>query len=108
MFVNFFSNSVAANAILNAERGVPVSAVVRKELESILGPAQIATFDYIARLVNDSSPLPPSDPPGAGAVNDNVWWPELVDPVCYGQTAIEEAVARFRELANKTLAEAGQ
>jgi len=108
MFIDFFTNSVAANAILNAERGVPVSSVVREGLESILGPAQLATFDYIARLVNDSSPLPPPDPPGAATVDDNVWWPELVDPVRYGQITVEEAVARFRELANKTLAEAAQ
>ncbi len=108
MFIDFFINSVAANAILNAERGVPTSSVVRQELQTILGPAQIATFDYISRLENDSAPLPPPDPAGAAALFDNVWGPELVDPVRYGQIGVEEAVARFRELANKTLAEAGQ
>ena len=107
-FISFFVNSVAANAILGPERGVPVSSVVRTELETFLGPAEVAVFDYMARLESDSAPLPPLDPPGAGAVMDNVWYPELIDPVRYGQIGIEEAVARFRELANAALAEAAK
>lgn len=103
MFIDFFTNSIAANMILAAERGVPVSAKVREGIKEVLGPAQNETIDYISRLLPIAAPLPPPSPPGATELRDGIWYPELVDPVRYGRISPEEGVARFRLLANQVL-----
>jgi multiple sugar transport system substrate-binding protein len=57
-FIDFFTNSMEANAILAAERGVPVSSVVRDQLASTLSPIEQEAFDFLARVEADSSPVP--------------------------------------------------
>ncbi len=104
MFVNFITNSVEANKILMAERGVPISSVVLKELTAIAGAPQKAIFDYLARLGTDSAPFPGLDPSGAEAVMNNVYYPEFTDPVRYKKITPEQGAATFRERANKILA----
>ena len=63
MFIDFFINSLDANKILMAERGVPVSSVIRKELKEMLDRPQREAFDFLERVQAYCSPLPPSDPP---------------------------------------------
>lgn len=104
MFVDFMTNSVEANKILNAERGVPINSVVLKELTAIAGAPQKAIFDYLARLATDSAPLPPLAPPGAESVINNVYIPEFIEPVRYKRITPEQGAAIFRERANKILA----
>ena len=64
MFIDFFTNSVEANEVLLAERGVPISSEVREALKPLLGKSQLAMFDYLDYVVTDSSPIPPADPVG--------------------------------------------
>jgi multiple sugar transport system substrate-binding protein len=104
MFIDFFTNSVAANEILLAERGVPVSSVVKESLKPFLEPAAIESFDFLSIVEADSIPVPPPDPVGWADVRNNVYYPEFVDPVLYGLITPEEGAATFRELANEVLA----
>ena len=104
MFIDYFTNSVEANKVLMADRGVPVSSVVKEGLKSILTPIQIETFDFLGKVEGDSVPVPPPDPAAWADVRNNVFYPEFVDPVLYGQISPEDGVATFRELANETLA----
>jgi multiple sugar transport system substrate-binding protein len=105
MFIDYFTNSVEANKVLLAERGVPISSVVAEALKPLLTPSQLEMFEYMARVEKDSSPLPPPDPIKHAEVINNVWWPEFIDPIRYGQMSVEDGVKRFRELASEILAE---
>jgi len=104
MFINFFTNSVAANHVLLAERGVPVSTVVGESMQAVLTPDQIEMFNYMAVVPSDCQPVPAPDPVGEANVRNNVYYPEFVDPVLYGLTTPEEGVVVLRELADEILA----
>jgi len=105
MFIDFFTNSVEANKVLMADRGVPVSSVVKEAMKPMLPPVQVEIFDYISMVETDSIPVPPPDPANWANLRDNVYYPEVVDQVLYGQMSAEDAVKNFREMANEILAE---
>jgi multiple sugar transport system substrate-binding protein len=104
LFIDFFTNSVAANEILLAERGVPISSVVKESLKPLLEPAAVESFNFMDMVENDSVPVPPPDVAGWADVRNNIYYPEFVDPVLYGLISPEEGAATYRELANQTLA----
>jgi multiple sugar transport system substrate-binding protein len=104
-FIDWFTNSIEANKILFAERGVPISSVVREALLPELGPAQKEMFDYLGRLESYNSPIRPPDPAGHADIINNIYWPEVVDPIMYGLLSPEEGVQILREEANKILAQ---
>src|SRR5690554_6213016 len=101
MFIDFFTNSMEANEILAAERGVPMSAPVREHLLPDLDPVMAETFDFLVRVEADSSPVPPPDPPGYADLRLNVYGPQFVDVVRFEEMTPEEAVQFFREEANR-------
>jgi multiple sugar transport system substrate-binding protein len=102
LFINFFTNSVEANEILAAERGVPVSTAVADAIKPSMEPAAAATFDFLANL--EVSPIQPPDPVAHGDIQTNVYEPLVIDPLMYGQITPEEAVDTFIEEANAILA----
>lgn len=104
-FINYFTNDLAANEILFAERGVPISNVVREHLVPLLDPVGQETFDFIARVEADSSPIFPADPPGFSDFYNNVYTPLFVDPVLYKQITVEEGVAILRQEGEAILAQ---
>ena len=81
-----------ANKVLLAERGVPISSEVREALKPLLGKEQVEMFDYLDRVVADSSPIPPADPVGHADIVNNIFFPQVVDPVLFGQITPEEGV----------------
>jgi multiple sugar transport system substrate-binding protein len=103
-FINWWTNSKEANEILFAERGVPVSTEVQDHLKPMLDKAQLEMFEAMARISADASPIRPPDPPGHADIRNNVYDPELRDPVLYGLIPAEEGVAVFREMASEILA----
>jgi multiple sugar transport system substrate-binding protein len=103
-FIDWFTNSIECNEILMAERGVPISSKVRDALKPKLGKSQLEMFNYIDRVGKDVQPVPPPDPPGHTDIINNVWYPQVVDPVAYGKITPEEGVALLREQANAILA----
>jgi multiple sugar transport system substrate-binding protein len=106
MFIDFFTNSIPANAILMADRGVPIASQVKEGMKGFLTQSQQEMFDYLSLVESDSQPVPPPDPVGWADVRDNVFYPEFHDPVLYGLITPEEGAATFREMANEILAAA--
>lgn len=102
-FIDWFVNSVEANEILEAERGVPISSVVRDALLPELGTAQAEMFRYLGVIEDNNSPIRPADPAGHSDIINNIWLPEFVEPVMYGLLSPEEAAQILREEANAIL-----
>jgi multiple sugar transport system substrate-binding protein len=102
-FINFFTNDLAANDVLFAERGVPISTVVAEYLLPNLDAAGAETFDFIERVTADSSPIPVPDPPNWSNFTGNVYGPLFSDPVLYGQITPEEAVVILETEGNAIL-----
>ncbi|MBN2471264.1 MAG: extracellular solute-binding protein [Anaerolineae bacterium] len=103
-FINYFVNDLAANDVLFAERGVPVSSAVREHMDEMLDPVQADMFSFLAQVAEDASPIQPPDPPGAADLRDNVYTPLFVEPVLFGLITPEEGAAILREEANAILA----
>lgn len=102
-FINFFTNSVEANAILAAERGVPISSAIRESLLPTLDATGIETFTFLETVAEFASPIFPPNPPGYNDIRNNVWIPLFHDPVLYGQIPVEEGVTLFRSEAEAIL-----
>lgn len=103
MFIDYFTNSLEANEVLFAERGVPVSTPVLEHLRPLVDTANQAIFEFIAEISQDASPIPPPNPVGYSDINSNVWGPMLVEPVLFGMISAEEGVEVFREEAQAIL-----
>jgi multiple sugar transport system substrate-binding protein len=104
MFIDFMTNDIDANKILLGERGVPISPKVADAIKPLLTPAQVETQDYLGIVATQASPLPPPDPVANQKINDNLFLPQLVDPVLLKQTSPETAMAQFRKDATALLA----
>jgi len=102
-FINFFTNSLEANDVLFAERGVPIAETVRDGLTPKLSPAQSEMFDYLARIEADNSPIRPPDPAGHSDIVSNVYNPIIIDQIFYGQIPPERAVEMLRQEASRIL-----
>lgn len=103
-FINYFTNSLEANDILFAERGVPISSAVRDYLKPKLDAVGAETFDFLERVQVDSSPIFPPNPPGYNDIRNNVYIPLFRDPVLYGQIPVEEGIAILRSEGEAILA----
>jgi multiple sugar transport system substrate-binding protein len=104
MFIDFLTNDVEANKILLGERGVPISPKIQEAIKSMLTPAQAEAQRYVAAVETGGSPLPPPDPTVEQNLEDNLYRPQVVDPVLLKQQKPEDAVAQFRKDANSLLA----
>lgn len=101
-FIDFFTNSVEANKILMAERGVPIAAGVRSGLAPLLGAEQRQMFDMVDLASRYSSPI---DPPPPAAFNQVI---DILEDVHYkmlfGVATLEQAAREFRQRASAALA----
>ncbi len=103
LLIDFFTNSLEANRILLAERGVPISSAVQADLADYVSPAQVEMFEFLSRVEKDGSPLPPPDPALHGTIRDTLISPILRDAVLFEEISPEEATAIFREEVNALL-----
>jgi multiple sugar transport system substrate-binding protein len=103
MFVDFMTNDLEANKLLLGERGVPISPKVADAIKPLMSPPQVETLDYLGIVSKEASPLPPPDPAVQTNLANNVYLPQLVDPVLLKQTPPETAVAQFRKDATTLL-----
>ena len=94
LFINYITNSLEANRVLLGERGVPVSSVVSNDLKAFVTPAQAESFDFIARVVKDRSPLPPPYTAVEITIRDTVL-PEALTSIMFGEVTPEEGMAKF-------------
>lgn len=102
-FISFFTNSVEANQLLAAERGVPVAGKVRDALKPQLPALTQSIFDYVARVGKDGAPTPPPEPVGLADIRGNVYTPLIREQIFYGIITPEEAVKQLREKATVIL-----
>ena len=103
-FINYFINNKEANDVLFAERGVPVSSAIREYLTPKLQPAQAAMFDFVAAMEKDSSPIQPAEPPGWNDVVNNVYLPEIANPILFKTLKVEDGVVLLRQKADAIFA----
>lgn len=101
LFLDFFTNDIEANKILFAERGVPISAQVRAELEPLLTPAQAQMFDYLNLAAQHSSQIDPPEPPGHAEVLTIM--EDIQSMVLHGELTPEQAARQFRTDATRAL-----
>jgi multiple sugar transport system substrate-binding protein len=102
-FINWFTNSIDANKLLLAERGIPVSQKVQLALKPYLSPLQAQVFDFVSSIAINGTPTPPADPEVNVAIRDNIYYLEVVDPVMYNKLAPAAAAAIFRLMATEVL-----
>lgn len=102
LFIDFITNSIVANEILMAERGVPIAPAVREALLPLLSEAQQEMFRYIDVAEQYSSPIDPPDPPGHNNIMQNVY-DQLAEQVLYEYITPEQAAKEFRRQAEAIL-----
>jgi len=100
MFLNFFANSIEANNILQAERGIPIMNHVRNALEAAADDAVAQTFAFIS-MVGQLS-----DEDGMGHIIGNPRQAEIedhintqVERVITGQATPEQAAQDLLDFA---------
>ncbi|OHD71779.1 MAG: hypothetical protein A2177_09810 [Spirochaetes bacterium RBG_13_68_11] len=101
--VDWFTNSIDANTLLMAERGVPIAGKVRDALKPQLAVPQQRVFEYLDRIQKDVAPIPPPDPVGNTDLINNVFIPRVVDPVMFGVIAPLEGMKLLRQEAGRIL-----
>lgn len=101
--VDFFTNSVEANEILLAERGVPASSVVAEAIASELDAATQEGMTFINEVIAPNcSQINPAPPEGTSeAIN---LLKQLEEQLCYGQITAAEASEQFFTQGNAYLA----
>jgi multiple sugar transport system substrate-binding protein len=102
-FISFFTNSIEANKILNAERGVPVAGKVRNALKEDVSPVMKEIFNYLDRVAKDAAPTPPPEPARYADILSNVYVPIIREQVFYDKISPEEAVKQLRAKATEIL-----
>ena len=99
--IDFITNSVEANEILLAERGVPIAASVRDGIKDSVSEEVAATFEYIALAENYATPISAPEPAGAAEVTKAL--KSIFEEVAYGVTSPEDGAERFIQEANSIL-----
>jgi multiple sugar transport system substrate-binding protein len=101
--IDWFTNSIEANTLLMAERGVPIAAKVREALKPKLAAPQLRVFEFLERIQDDVAPIPPPDPVGNTDLINNVFIPQVVDPVMFGVITPLEGMKTLRREAARIL-----
>lgn len=100
-FINFFINNVAANVVLSAGRGVPVSAAVREAMKAKLDEVNKEQFEYIDLASRYSSDIYAPPPDVHNQIVDHM--KTLVNKILYDVITPTEAAKEFRIEAEKFL-----
>jgi multiple sugar transport system substrate-binding protein len=104
MFIDYITNDVEANKVLLGERGVPINPKVADAITPLLTPAQVEVQNYLAIVSKEAAPLPPPDPAVQTNLSNNIYLPQLVDPVLLKQVSPESAMEQYRKDATNLLA----
>ncbi|MEK3890509.1 ABC transporter substrate-binding protein [Bacillus sp. FSL K6-3431] len=101
-FIDFFTNDIEANRLLNAERGVPISEKVREDLRANLTESGEKMFDYLDLVAEYAREINPPDPIGATEIED-YFSTEIEDPIYYKKSTPEDLAKAFRDKATEIL-----
>lgn len=95
--IDYFTNSIPANEVLLAERGVPISSVVSDTIKPLLAESKQKEFDYLEIVRENSSPMNPSERGKSSEVN--ILMNNLLERLLYGQISAQEAALQLFELS---------
>ncbi|MFC0212229.1 ABC transporter substrate-binding protein [Paenibacillus chartarius] len=102
-FIDFITNDLEANSILNAERGVPISKKVYDELLKKADDGRKEAFTFVDYIKTRSKPIDPPAPRAATTIS-NVF---NIQFLAVGSNALtpEQAAQTYRESANQIFAD---
>lgn len=100
-FIDFITNNLEANEILQAERGVPISSAVRDHLSDKVSETVEKTFDYLEVVAQYTKEADPLSPPGETEVRGI--FSRTIEALKYGQLSPEEAASDFVQQAENIL-----
>jgi len=100
-FIDFITNDIEANKILQAERGVPISSSVRDALTEVVPDVVVQTFDFLDVISEHSSPADPLPPAGETEIASA--FGRVIEGVRLGAIAPEEAAKDFMSQAEGIL-----
>lgn len=103
-FIDFFINDIEANKVLNADRGVPISAKVRNAMSADLKGAAKEMFAIVDLAAGHSSPIDPPPPAAFQQVIDTL--NDVHFQILYKVLTPEQGAKEFFERSNKILADA--
>ncbi|MDQ0253201.1 multiple sugar transport system substrate-binding protein [Evansella vedderi] len=101
LFIDFFTNSLEANEILMADRGVPVSQAVRDHLAPLVDGPVLETFEFLELVAEYSREADPLSPPGETEVRGSFL--RVVEMLKYDRLTPEEAAQQFIQEASAVL-----
>ncbi|QPC84973.1 extracellular solute-binding protein [Phototrophicus methaneseepsis] len=100
LFVNFFVTSPEAGAILETNRGVPSSPVVRQSISEQATDIDAAVYHIYDAVADRTVPQGPNLPNDQEFVNEL----ELIgQQVAYGQSSVEQAAADLQALIERLI-----
>ena len=99
--VNYLLNSVEANEILLAERGVPINTVVREAIADKVDASTKKTFDIVSTVQEHCSPIDAPDPSCASELDATA--KVLMDEVLYGKKTAKQAAEEWAAKAKSLL-----
>lgn len=98
LFVNFFVTSPEAGAILQTNRGIPSSPLVREAIGEEATPIDAQVYRIYAAVADRTVPQGPNLPNDQEFVNEL----ELIgQQVAYGQSSVEQAAADLQALIER-------
>ncbi|WP_067843519.1 ABC transporter substrate-binding protein [Amphibacillus sediminis] len=100
-FIDFMTNNLEANEILQAERGVPISAAVREHLSDKVPESVQKTFDFLELVADYTTEADPIAPPGETEVRGA--FSRIIESLKYDQITPEEAASQFIQQAEAVL-----
>ncbi|CAI6084779.1 Putative ABC transporter substrate-binding protein YesO [Paenibacillus sp. JJ-100] len=102
MFIDFMVNDPEATAILGSERGVPVNASIREQLQPQLSEGEKIIFQFIDIVSKHSSEISPPYPQGFAEVDTS--FKSASEQIAFGQGSMTDIIHQFIEGAQATLA----
>jgi multiple sugar transport system substrate-binding protein len=98
LFINFFVTSPEAGAVLQTNRGVPSSPVVRQAIADSATPIDAEVYRIYDAIADRTIPQGPNLPNDQEFVNEL----ELIgQKVAYGQATVDEAAAELQSLIER-------
>lgn len=94
-FINYFLGNVAANQVLNADRGVPVVPEVRNALAESADSQTQTIFDFISLVGEHSSPLNTHFPQNEGELIDE--FNRITQQVMFGELSPSQGAENLSE-----------
>ncbi|MEZ4518775.1 MAG: extracellular solute-binding protein [Chloroflexota bacterium] len=98
LFINFFVTSPEAGAVLETNRGVPSSPIVRQAIADRATPTDAAVYRIYDAIANRSIPADPNLPNDQEFVNEL----ELIgQQVAFGESTVQEGAASLQALIER-------